>query len=115
MTTATTMQKVTNFKTSHMRDITRRAVQAFMNAEPFRRDNTTVEVQPNVTILRLHGNPIAYRYNDPERTLSVSACGWFTNTTKERLNGIPNVHINQKKGQWYLNGNQWDGNLIDIS
>jgi hypothetical protein len=98
-----------------MRKITAQAVDAFMDARPFKKDNMQVEVLLNCTILRLHGNAIAYRYNDPDRTLTITNCGWFSNTTKERLNGIPGVSINQKKGQWYLNGEVWNGNLIDIS
>jgi hypothetical protein len=97
-----------------MKNITAQAVDAFMNARPFRKDNTSIEILPNVTIMKLFGNRIAYRYNDPERTLSISTTGWFTKTTKERLNAIPGVSINQKKGQWYLNGNQWDGKLTDV-
>lgn len=97
-----------------MRKITKEAVNAFMNAEKFNGSNTKVEVLPNVTILWLHGNAIAYRYNDPERTLSITNCGWFSTTTKERLNAIDGVNIVQKKGVWYLNGNEWDGELIDI-
>lgn len=97
-----------------MTQITQKAIDAFMNAENFKRDNTEVEVLPNVTVLRLFGNAIAYRYNDPERTLSITNRGWFTNTTKERLNAIRGVHITQKKGEWYLNGEQWDGKLIDV-
>jgi hypothetical protein len=98
-----------------MRKITAQAVDAFMDARPFKKDNMQVEMLLNCTILRLHGNAIAYRYNDPDRTLTITNCGWFSNTTKERLNGIPGVSINQKKGQWYLNGEVWNGNLIDIS
>jgi hypothetical protein len=98
-----------------MRKITAQAVDAFMDARPFKKDNMQVEVLPNVTIMYLHGNAIAYRFNDPDRTLTITNCGWFSNTTKERLNGIPGVSINQKKGQWYLNGEVWNGNLIDIS
>jgi hypothetical protein len=97
-----------------MKVITEKSVQAFMNAKPFKRDNTEVVVLPNVTILKLFGNEIAYRYNDPERTLSVTNCGWFSKTTKERLNGIPQVSIRQSKGLWYLNGNYWDGKLTDV-
>ena len=97
-----------------MKKITLDAVYAFMNAEKFKRDNTEVEVLPNVTVLSLFGNRIAYRYNDPERTLSITNCGWDTKTTKERLNAIPGVHITQKNWQWYLNGEQWDGQLVDV-
>jgi hypothetical protein len=97
-----------------MRKITEQAVDAFMDARPYKSSNTIVEVLPNVTILKLFGNKIAYRYNDPERTLSITNCGWQTPTTKERLNGLPNVSINQVKGQWFLNGKEWNGELIDV-
>jgi hypothetical protein len=97
-----------------MKKITRDSVDAVMNARPFRKDNTEVTVLDNVTVLKLFGNEIAYRYNDPERTLSITNAGWFSNTTKERLNGIPNVRIHQKNFNWYLNDKEWDGRLIDV-
>ena len=97
-----------------MRKITEQATQAFMEARAFKSGNTKVEVLPNCTILKLHNNAIAYRYNDPEQTLSITNSGWQSNTTKERLNGIDGVRISQSKGKWYLNGNEWDGKLIDI-
>lgn len=98
-----------------MRKITEESINAFMNAEKFNKQNMSVEVLPNVTILKLHGNAIAYRYNDPQRTLSITNCGWESNTTKERLNALPNVHIQQKNWIWYLNGKEWNGELIDIN
>lgn len=64
--------------------------------------------------MRLYDNPIAYRYNNPERTLTITNCGWFTLTTKERLNGLSGVSIQQINRIWYLNGIIWDGKLIDI-
>lgn len=97
-----------------MRKVSKDAVACFMSATKFSQGNTTVEVLPNCTKLLLHGNCIAYRYNDPERTLSISNCGWFSNTTKERLNAIPGVLIQQIKGEWFLNGEKWDGKLIDV-
>ena len=98
-----------------MRKITAQAVQAFESATPFKSGNTQVEVTPNCTTLKLFGNPIAYRYNDPERTLSITNCGWFSDTTRERLNGIEGVSISQSAGLWYLNGVQWDGKLTDVN
>tara|TARA_S200002703_G_scaffold151643_1_gene151273 strand:- start:909 stop:1214 length:306 start_codon:yes stop_codon:yes gene_type:complete len=98
-----------------MRKITKESINAFLNAEKFNKQNTSVCVLPNVTILKLHGNEIAYLYNDPNKTLSIQNCGWFTNTTKERLNGIPNVNISQLNFKWYLNGSLWDGKLTDIN
>ena len=97
-----------------MRTITQNAIDKFLNAETFKSSNTQVEVLPNVTILKLFGNPIAYQYNDPERTLSITNCGWKSNTTKERLNAIPKVSISQRSGKWFLNGAEWDGKLIDV-
>lgn len=98
-----------------MRQITIDSIEAFNNAEKFNKSNTSVEVLPNVTILKLHGNPIAYQYNDPDRTLTITNAGWATPTTKERLNGITGVNIYQKKGIWYLNEQEWDGKIITIN
>ena len=98
-----------------MRKITKETITHFNNAKRFKKQNTEVEVLPNVTILKLHGNSIAYQYNDPQRTLSITNCGWQTNTTKERLNGIEGVNIYQKNFEWFLNGVKWDGSLIDIN
>tara|TARA_R100001163_G_C5028294_1_gene169270 strand:+ start:770 stop:1081 length:312 start_codon:yes stop_codon:yes gene_type:complete len=101
-----------------MRKITQDSINAFLNQQKFYRDNTSVEVLPNVTILKLFGNKIAYLYNNPQKTLSITNCSWFTNTTKDRLNALPNVHIQQKtikgKKEWYLNNKEWNGELIDI-
>lgn len=97
-----------------MRQITKDSINAFMNAKKFNRQNMQVEVLPNVTILKLHGNSIAYRYNDPKQTLSITNCGWFSNTTKERLNALPGVSIQQKAFKWYLNSVEWNGELTDI-
>lgn len=97
-----------------MRKITKESIEAFLNAKTFNKANMQVEVLPNVTLLKLHGNTIAYLYNDPNKTLSITNCGWFSNTTKERLNALPNVNITQKNWDWYLNNKLWDGKLIDI-
>lgn len=104
-----------------MRQITKESVKAFLNAKKFNKSNMSVEVLPNVTILKYQGNAIAYKYNDPKQTLSITNCGWFSNTTKERLNGVIELSglnikpIYQKNWIWYLNGEEWYGNLIDIN
>ena len=98
-----------------MRKITEETIGKFMSDEKFKKGHDEVIVLENVTILKLFGNAIAYRYNDPERTLAITHAGWDGSTTKERLNALPNVSIQQKKGAWYLNGEEWDGKLIDIS
>jgi len=97
-----------------MRKITEEAVNAFNNSLPFKKANMEVEVLRNVTIMKLHGNEIAYKYHDPKRTTSITHCGWPTRTTKDRLNAIDGVDIHQEKGQWFLNGKEWDGELTDI-
>ena len=63
--------------------------------------------------LKLHGNTIAVI--DELGVLSVSNAGWASNTTKERLNGLPGVRVNQKNWSWYLNGTEWDGGWKRIS
>jgi hypothetical protein len=104
-----------------MRQITKESVNAFLNAKKFNKSNMSVEVLPNVTVLKYHGNEIAYKYNDPDKTISITTCGWFSNTTKERLNGVIKLSglniepIYQKNWNWYLNGKNWDGGLIDLN
>lgn len=97
-----------------MREITKESIIAFLHSRTFNKQNMSVRVLPNVTVLELHGNAIAYLYNDHERTLSITNAGWESNTTKERLNALSGVSISQKNWKWYLNGTLWDGSLIDI-
>lgn len=101
-----------------MRKITKDAIRALYENKSFKRDNTVVRghFSPvnavSSRIMYLHGNPIAKL---KEGKLYISHSGWPTNTTKERLNGLPNVSIHQKDFQWYLNGEAWSGcwTLID--
>lgn len=104
-----------------MRQITIESVTAFLNAKKFSKSNMSVEVAPNGAVLKYQGNAIAYKYNDPKKTISITNCCWFSNTTKERLNGVIRLSgvnikpIYQKNWKWYLNGKQWNGDLIDIN
>jgi len=34
--------------------------------------------------------------------------------TQKTVNALPNVSICQKKGVWYLNGNEWGGEWVKI-
>lgn len=95
-----------------MRKITQDAVNAFMRREPFKRANTEVAIYPSDTRMYLHGHLIAII--DLMGNIKVSNAGYFTNTTKERLNGIPTVTVNQKNFEWYLNGEKWDGSLTEV-
>lgn len=101
------------------RKITTAAIEAFMSGRVFNRDNTSVEVrsfkdETRVSaVLKLHGNVIARRTLDGQ-LLEVCDGNYQSNTTKERLNGIPGVSVVQKKGLWYLNGNEWDGSWTKV-
>lgn len=55
--------------------------------------------------------PPAVEISNARRTdnIIITNAGWFSNTTKERLSALPGVHISQKKGEWYLNDELWDG------
>jgi len=95
------------------RKITQESVQAFYNRRKFNKSNMSVEkTDEGFTLLKLHGNTIAGR--DFEGTWITDA-GWPTRTTFERLNGFDNVRVNTKKGQVYLNGEEWDGEKVYIN
>ena len=88
------------------RKITNESIRKFLDCIPFKLSNTEVVREGTIYYLKLFGNKIAAIDNG---RMWISNAGWDSNTTKERLNGLPGVSINQKKGEWYLNGNQWDG------
>ena len=95
------------------RKITQESVQAFYNRRKFNKSNMSVEkTDEGFTLLKLHGNTIAGR--DYEGTWITDA-GWPTRTTFERLNGLDDVRVNTKKGQVYLNGEEWDGKKVYIN
>jgi hypothetical protein len=89
------------------RKITQESVQKFLNGIPFKKSNMEVSREGTIYYLKLHGNKIAALESDGK--MWISNAGWATNTTKERLNGLPGVSIRQKDWNWYLNGVQWDG------
>ena len=96
-----------------MRKITKEAVNKFLSREPFKKSNMEVDQCYGQFRLKLHGNTIAVL--DELGVLSVSNAGWASNTTKERLNGIPGVRVHQKNWNWFLNGQEWDGGWKRIS
>ncbi len=97
-----------------MRKVTQNAVNAFMSQGTMSESNTMVSTNIDETMMYLHGHHIA-RIDHESGVISINSCGWMTNTTKERLNGIPGVSIKQKDFLWYLNGKQWDGNPIEVT
>jgi len=90
-----------------MRKITSEAVDKFLSKTPFKKSNMQVEQVGSTFRLKLHNNTIASI--DEFNMLSISNAGWSTNTTKERLNGLPHVRVQQKNWNWFLNGHEWNG------
>ena len=98
--------------------ITMDSVYAFVIGKPFRRQNMEVTANDNGVYLKLHGNVIAGR-NRENGAVFISNCGWFTNTTKMRLNYLLYAYnsplkITQKNWIWYLGKDQWDGSSTNI-
>ena len=96
-----------------MRAITKKSIESFFNGENKNFGNTKTEKVFNSSYLYLHDNLIGI-YDHDTKVLKISNCGWFTNTTKERLNGLPNVNICQRNYKWYLNGKEWNGEMIEV-
>lgn len=115
-----------------MRKITEQSVDAFLKGHTLNKQNMAVstafgthillpDYKGELTIMSLHGNDIAIKTKD---SLFITNAGWFSNTTKERLNGLINEFygypdcigkgIYQKQGVWYLNNQEWDGKLIEL-
>jgi hypothetical protein len=99
-----------------MRLITEQSINAFLNKGKLNKQNMNVfyDRYDQTSRMLLHNNCIATLDHD-NNILSVSNCGWFTPTTKERLNALPNVSIYQKSFKWYLNGEEWNGKKININ
>lgn len=77
------------------------AAKKFYEKKPFRRGNTEV-VNEDTVLLLLHGHAIAKSMGNE---VFVRSCGWFTKTTKNRLNALLlkyGIWIVQQKGVWYF-------------
>ena len=93
------------------RQISEVAAENFMKLKPCKLSNTEVKVDDYGATLALFGNEIAYL---TKGKLSITNRGYKTPTTKERLNALPNVKIEQKANNWFLNGNLWKGELVEV-
>lgn len=100
------------------RKITTKAALAFCNGYNFKKSNTEVScvygLGYGVVNLYLNGNCIASRMMDANK-FTITTCGRPTQTTKERLNCLPNVNLHHKSGILLLNGEPWDGMPITIN
>lgn len=92
-----------------MKKITKKAVEALFEKRDFKESNTCVEyiLQPHseTSEMSIFGNTIARYYHRAEE-LQIFNCGWFTQTTKERLNGILKAFngsdLTQRAGKWLI-------------
>lgn len=91
-----------------MRKVTQQIIWAF----EYHREQKIGNSYTDGKTLYLHGNAIAEHRTDG---LWITNAGWTSNVTKERLNGLRDVSINQKNYAWFLNGKEWDGKWIRVS
>ena len=92
-----------------MRQITQKIVHAFNGRYALKIDNSRTDGES----LWLFDNKIAeWRIYGG---LWISNAGWNSKTTKERLNGLSGVHIQQVRGNWFLNGRAWDGGWVNVN
>jgi len=91
-----------------MRIITQKIASAFLNKYSRKISNTYTDGNA----IFLHDNKIA-EWRDG--ALWITNAGWSTVTTKERLNGLPNVRITQRNYEWFLNKIPWNGEWIQVS
>tara|TARA_R110002020_G_scaffold267594_1_gene482747 strand:- start:2164 stop:2559 length:396 start_codon:yes stop_codon:yes gene_type:complete len=97
-----------------MRTITRQSIKAFEQGIPFKKANMEVKISGVSKELFLHGNLIAKKCDNNKLWVS---CGGYRKsmTTKERLNGLSGVSVVQRAGVWYLNGQAWNGDMVNIA
>ena len=98
-----------------MRKITEESINAFYNKGTLKKQNMDVffDRYDYKSRMLLYNNCIA-TFDHQENILTINNCGWFTVTTKERLNALEGVNIQQKAFKWYLNGIEWNGSNINI-
>ena len=90
------------------KQVSKDAARALMNHEKFKRGNTKVEVDSDgAAYLKLFHNTIAC--HEADGTLKITNAGWSSVTTKDRLNALPHVNIDQRNYTWYLHDEEWDG------
>ncbi len=82
-----------------------------LNAFSAGKKKTSGNVSTDGESIFLFGNKIARRVPGG---FEISNAGYFTATTKEKLNSLPGVSLSQKAGKWYLNGEIWDGKWTKI-
>jgi hypothetical protein len=68
-------------------------------------NNTYAEILPDGSVgIMLHGTTVVRIHPDNSATLNTN--GWYTSTTKDRINQYSPVRVYQCKGEWYLNNDE---------
>jgi len=65
-------------------------------------NNTYAEILPDGSVgITLHSTMVVRIHPDNSATLNTG--GWYSSTTKDRMNKYSPVRVYQCKGEWYLN------------
>ena len=96
-----------------MRKISRIAADKFNSNTNWKKDNTEVISDGDVTKMRLFGNMIAIKKSKKDIT-RISNGGWNSVTTRDRLLGL-GADLFQKNFEWFLSDESWDGSWININ
>ena len=102
-----------------MRQIERQMNFALSNKGNWSGSNTSVSYHPseNLSEVRLHGNLIAW-LDHTKQTLALSSCGWYSNTTKSRLNALLSeftyngLSLVQRNWTWFLRDNDFTNKAL---
>jgi hypothetical protein len=75
-------------------------------------NNTYAEILPDGSVgIALHGTTVVRIHPDNSATLNTG--GWYTITTKDRINQYSPVRVYQRKGQWYLeSGLEYEDGMV---
>ena len=96
-----------------MRKIEKSMLVAIANKKAFKERNTEVFHSLGLTVVSLYGHYIA---SLTENEVTVSSCGYKTNTTKSRLNAVLGKFgygISCRSGRWYVGDKEFiDGMVI---
>lgn len=92
-----------------MRKVTATVIGAFLRGQNMQVGNSWARDGR----LYLHGNCIAER--DAQGNVRVTTAGWNTNTTRDRLNGLPGVSVRMIRRTLTLNGAPWDGGWRQVT
>jgi len=85
-----------------------KVVQSFLEGKSCKQGNGQTDGQS----LFLFGNLIARHEVDG---LYVSNAGWPTRTSNKWLNMLPSTSVYMKRGEPYLNGEKWDGDMTRVN